>query len=62
MTLQIRVMTPADVAAGMRLKDAAGWNQTEDDWRRFLQANPEGCFVAEWNGQIAAFSAWRGHL
>jgi GNAT superfamily N-acetyltransferase len=46
-------MTPADIAAGMRLKDAAGWNQTVEDWQRFLQASPEGCFVAEWNGQVA---------
>jgi ribosomal protein S18 acetylase RimI-like enzyme len=46
-------MTPADVAAGMRLKDLAGWNQTKEDWERFLQAEPEGCFVAEWNGQVA---------
>ena len=46
-------MTPADVSAGMRLKDIAGWNQTKEDWERFLQANPEGCFVAEWNGQVA---------
>jgi len=49
---QIRVMTAADIPAGMRLKDTAGWNQTGEDWRRFLQANPEGCFVAEWNGQV----------
>lgn len=53
MTPRIRVMTPRDVSAGMRLKDAARWNQTEEDWQRFLQANPEGCFVAEWNGQVA---------
>src|SRR5262249_42879586 len=32
---------------------AAGWNQTEADWGRFLQASPEGCFVAEWNGEVA---------
>jgi ribosomal protein S18 acetylase RimI-like enzyme len=52
-TPDIRPMTPADVAAGMRLKDAAGWNQTKEDWARFLEANPEGCFVAEWNGEVA---------
>jgi ribosomal protein S18 acetylase RimI-like enzyme len=46
-------MTPADVSAGMRLKEIAGWNQTKEDWERFLLANPEGCFVAEWNGQVA---------
>ncbi len=52
MNPQLRAMTPADVAAGMRLKDIAGWNQTQEDWERFLQAEPEGCFVAEWDGQV----------
>src|SRR5271167_324624 len=52
MTPEIRTMTPADIPAGMRLKDAAGWNQTKEDWARFLEANPEGCFVTEWNGEV----------
>ena len=46
-------MTRADISAGMRLKDLAGWNQTKEDWERFLEANPGGCFVAELNGQMA---------
>ncbi|HXJ94329.1 MAG TPA: GNAT family N-acetyltransferase [Terriglobia bacterium] len=50
---QIRLMTPADVSAGMRLKEIAGWNQTEEDWQRFLDANPDGCFVAECDEQVA---------
>ncbi len=53
MAAEIRMMTPDDIPAGMRLKDAAGWNQTKEDWARFLEANPEGCFVAEWNGDVA---------
>jgi GNAT superfamily N-acetyltransferase len=53
MSLHIRVMKPADTCAGMRLKEIAGWNQTEEDWLRFLEGNPDGCFVAEWNGHIA---------
>jgi GNAT superfamily N-acetyltransferase len=53
MSLQIRVMTRADIPGGMRLKELAGWNQTEEDWRRFLEASPEGCFVAEWSGHVA---------
>ena len=46
-TLRIRVMNQDDVPLGMRLKDLAGWNQTENDWRRFLALSPDGCFVAE---------------
>ena len=43
--ITIRPMTPADIPLGMRLKEAAGWNQSETDWRRHLELEPEGCFV-----------------
>lgn len=46
-------MTPDDISPGMRLKETAGWNQTQEDWERFLQASPEGCFVAEQDGRVA---------
>ena len=42
----LRPMTAADIPAGMRLKDEAGWNQTESDWAMILNASPGGCFVA----------------
>jgi GNAT superfamily N-acetyltransferase len=48
--IRIRLMTAADVRLGMRLKEQAGWNQTEADWRRFLALEPDGCFVAELGG------------
>ena len=48
--IRIRQMTAADLGLGMRLKTQAGWNQTEADWRRFLEMQPDGCFVAEFNG------------
>jgi GNAT superfamily N-acetyltransferase len=43
-------MTGADVHLGLRLSQAAGWNQTEADWRRFLDLQADGCFVAELDG------------
>ncbi|MBI5684396.1 MAG: GNAT family N-acetyltransferase [Verrucomicrobia bacterium] len=49
--LHIRQMTPADIPFGMEMKTAAGWNQVESDWRAFLSYNPDGCFIAEWDGQ-----------
>lgn len=52
--LQIRRMTHADVPLGMRLVEEAGWNQTANDWGRFLAMEPEGCFVAEWDGRPVA--------
>jgi len=45
--IQIRLMSMDDVPLGMRLKEQAGWNQTDADWRRFLALEPDGCFVAE---------------
>jgi GNAT superfamily N-acetyltransferase len=49
----IRPLTTADIPFGMRLKQQAGWNQVEQDWRRFLDLEPTGCFVAESDGQPA---------
>src|SRR5947207_13435443 len=49
-SILIRRMRLQDLSAGMRLKELAGWNQTEADWRRYLNLQPDGCFVAELNG------------
>jgi len=48
--IEIRRMTIDDLLLGLRLSRQAGWNQTESDWRRFMNMEPEGCFVAEFNG------------
>jgi GNAT superfamily N-acetyltransferase len=48
--ISIRLMTSQDVPLGMRLKEQAGWNQMETDWRRCLALQPDGCFVAEFDG------------
>jgi GNAT superfamily N-acetyltransferase len=50
--IRLRRLTRADIPAGMRLKDLAGWNQTAGDWERFLRATPDGCFVAESGGNV----------
>jgi GNAT superfamily N-acetyltransferase len=55
--LSIRLMTAADVPLGMRLKEQAGWNQTEADWRRYLELQADGCFVAELNGRTVGTAA-----
>jgi GNAT superfamily N-acetyltransferase len=55
--IKIRSMTPADISLGLRLSEQAGWNQTEADWRRFLDLQRDGCFVAEWAGQPAGTTA-----
>lgn len=50
--MRLRTMTQADIPAGMRLKEISGWNQTAEDWRRFLKASPNGCFVAEVDSRV----------
>jgi ribosomal protein S18 acetylase RimI-like enzyme len=53
-TLEIRLMTEHDVAGAMRLKEAAGWNQTEVDWRRLLRLEPRGCLAGVLGGRLVA--------
>jgi GNAT superfamily N-acetyltransferase len=48
--IHIRPMTAADLPFGQHLSEAAGWNQTSADWQRFLALQPDGCFVAEYDG------------
>ena len=45
-------MSSSDLPFGSKLSDQAGWNQTAADWRRFLELQPGGCFVAEIGGQL----------
>lgn len=52
MKVRLRLMTTKDIPEGMRLKNIAGWNQTAQDWHRFLSTNPEGCFAAEYEGHL----------
>jgi GNAT superfamily N-acetyltransferase len=51
--LQLRVLTPADLDFADGLRAASGWNQTRADWQRFLATEPDGCFIAECDGQPA---------
>jgi GNAT superfamily N-acetyltransferase len=52
MAFALRLMTAQDIPAGMRLKELAGWNQTESDWLRFLHFEPDGCLVALQDGAV----------
>lgn len=50
--LQIRPLTDTDIPSAMRLREAAGWNQSEADWRRLLSLQPNGCFGAVKDGRL----------
>jgi GNAT superfamily N-acetyltransferase len=51
--IAIRRLTSDDLDFAFFLKEQAGWNQTRGDWRRFLRLQPDGCFLAEWDGRPA---------
>jgi len=50
--IETRLLFESDIPSAMRLKEAAGWNQTEADWRRLLSLQPEGCFAAVRDGRL----------
>lgn len=52
--LEIRLLSESDIAEAMRLKKEAGWNQTEEDWRRLLRLGPRGCYAATARGRLVA--------
>ena len=49
---EIRLLDESDLPGAMRLKELAGWNQTENDWRRLLGLEPLGCFCAVADGRL----------
>ncbi len=52
MEFHLHRMTAGDIPAGARFAEIAAWNQTRNDWGRFLRASPDGCFVAEAGGEV----------
>src|SRR5438046_10513397 len=52
-SLRLRLLTLADLPFADSVRALACWNQTLDDWQRFLATEPGGCFLAEWNGAPA---------
>jgi GNAT superfamily N-acetyltransferase len=49
----IRNLRDEDIPFAMELKNIAGWNQIESDWRRYMELEPNGCFIAEVDGRKA---------
>jgi predicted N-acetyltransferase YhbS len=50
----VRLLRSSDIPQAMLLKRAVGWNQTEQDWERLLELEPEGCFGIEREGKLVA--------
>jgi len=51
--LHLRHLTETDLDFADRMRAALGWNQRREDWARYLRHAPDGCFLAEWEGQPA---------
>lgn len=52
--LIVRRMHPSDIDAALGLIRPQHWNQTTEDWARFMALEPEGCFVAVLDGSLVA--------
>lgn len=52
--LTLRYLRAEDLPFADSLRQMAGWNQTTADWQRFLDLSPNGCLIAELDGQPAA--------
>lgn len=50
--MRLRDFRDDDVADGLRLSRAAGWNQQEEDWRTLLVLNPGRFVAAELDGRV----------
>ena len=48
----IRPFRESDLAEAMKLKESADWNQTEKDWQRLIDLDPEGSFAAYLDGRV----------
>ncbi len=51
-SLVIDRLGSTDIASAMQLVEAAGWNQTPNDWSRVIDNQPDGCFAARSNDQL----------
>jgi GNAT superfamily N-acetyltransferase len=50
----IRLLSPADLPALLRLSQTVCWNQTAEDWARLIALEPRGCFGIDVEGTLAA--------
>ena len=48
----IRPMQTGDIGSAMNLSNAAGWNQTEKDWKLFIENSDNVCLLAECDNKV----------
>jgi ribosomal protein S18 acetylase RimI-like enzyme len=47
MKVEIHALQASHIPFAMELKNVAGWNQTEEDWKSYLRIEQQGCFLAQ---------------
>jgi N-acetylglutamate synthase-like GNAT family acetyltransferase len=52
--IAIRPLRHSDIEHALVLSDAAGWNQTPEDWSRLISLEPENCYSVEEDGRVVA--------
>jgi GNAT superfamily N-acetyltransferase len=57
----IRQLRRSDIEDALVLSDAAGWNQTAEDWSRLISLEPENCYSVEEDGRVVATSTLLVH-
>jgi len=50
----LRLLSGGDIGDAMKLSSPAGWNQTECDWERLLELQPDGCWCIERDRTVVA--------
>src|SRR5687768_5699322 len=48
----VRPMERSDIASAMKLSTAEGWNQTENDWKLFIENPGNTCMLAECGNKV----------
>ena len=48
----LRPMERSDIASAMKLSNAEGWNQTENDWKLFIENPGNTCMLAECGNKV----------
>ena len=54
----VRTMAADDIAGGLRLCRASGWNQLEDDWHVFVDSPGSGGLLIERDGNVLGTAAY----
>lgn len=60
MNIQLQPLSTDDLSFCATLVGQAGWNQVDEDWKRLMELDPEGCFLVKMDGhRVGAIASTR---